>query len=56
MTHQVTVCRSCPAGQAGLAQQLTDALGDLPYDIALTDCMSGCTRASTVAFRACGKW
>ena len=55
MTHQVTVCRSCPAGQAGLAQQLTDALGDLPYDIALTDCMSGCTRASTVAFRAPGK-
>ena len=55
MTHTITVCRSCAAGQQGLAAQLQQALRDQPYEIAQTDCMSGCTRASTVAFRAPGK-
>ena len=55
MSHSVVICRSCPAGQSGLAQRLTVALQDQPYHIAETDCMSGCARASTVAFRAPGK-
>lgn len=50
----VTVCRSCPAGQDGLAAQLRAAVGD-DADLREVECMSGCTRPSTVAFRAEGK-
>ena len=53
MTHTVTICRTCPAAKAllaGLSQALHDS-----YRITTTECMSGCTRASTVAFRAPGK-
>lgn len=50
----VTVCRSCPAGEAGLADRLRAALGG-DADLREVDCMSGCTRPSTVAFRAAGK-
>ena len=57
MTHKVTLCRSCSSGQPGLAQALTTALtgAGLPYAVAETDCMSGCTRPATIAFRAAGK-
>ena len=53
----VTVCRSCPAGRAGLAGALAAALGGagLAASIAEVECMSGCTRPSTVSFRAPGK-
>jgi len=53
----VTVCASCPAGQTGLAQTLRIALAatDLPLEVREIDCMSGCTRPSSVAFRAPGK-
>ena len=50
----ITVCRSCPAGQAGLAARLAEAVGDAAT-VREIDCMSGCTRPSTVAFRAEGK-
>ena len=52
-----TVCALCPAGQAGLAGQLAAALATAEIDILVreTGCMSGCTRQSTVAFRAEGK-
>lgn len=47
----VTVCRTCPAGQEGLASRLRRAIGN-DADLREVDCMSGCTRPSTVAFRA----
>ncbi|MGB3317170.1 MAG: DUF1636 domain-containing protein [Albidovulum sp.] len=50
----VTVCRSCPAGQNGLAERLRAEIGG-EADLREVDCMSGCTRPSTVAFRAAGK-
>ncbi|MFO1175945.1 MAG: DUF1636 domain-containing protein [Paracoccaceae bacterium] len=57
MDHVATVCRSCPAGQAGLAQRLTAALSaaGLALEVRETDCLSGCTRPSALAFRAPGK-
>lgn len=51
---KVTVCGSCALGRAGFADRLREALGGLA-EVALVDCMSGCARASTVAFRAEGK-
>ncbi|MGB3177802.1 MAG: DUF1636 family protein [Albidovulum sp.] len=53
----VTVCRSCAAGQAGLAAELRKAANaaEIYCTVRETDCMSGCTRASTVAVRANGK-
>lgn len=52
-----TVCRSCPAGRRGLATAIRRAADAAELDCAVreTECMSGCTRASTVAFRAPGK-
>lgn len=51
MTHTVTLCALCPLGLSGFAERLT-----LPgYQIRLADCLSGCTRSSTIAFRAPGK-
>lgn len=51
------ICRSCPAGRAGLAALLRDAVGraDFGASVEEVECMSGCTRPSTVAFRAEGK-
>lgn len=53
----VTVCTSCPAGRAGLASTLRSAIeaAGLPVTVGEVDCMSGCTRPSTVAVRAPGK-
>ena len=53
----VTICASCPAGRAGLATTLRSALAQagLAATVRETDCMSGCTRPSTLAFRAPGK-
>ena len=54
---QISVCRSCPLGQTGFARSLTLACVSLPFDCQVdeADCMSGCARASTVAFRTPGK-
>ncbi len=57
----ITVCRSCPAGQSGLADRMREAIVASASSVAIgsevreTDCMSGCTRCSTIAFRATGK-
>ncbi|MEZ5776873.1 MAG: DUF1636 family protein [Paracoccaceae bacterium] len=53
----ITICRSCPAGQKGLVAKLTAAVDASQIDAIVreTDCMSGCTKPSTVAFRAEGK-
>ena len=54
---RVTLCASCALGQAGFADRLAKALraDNLPAEVATVDCMSGCTRPSTCAFRAAGK-
>lgn len=51
---KVTVCGSCDLGQSGFADRLAAALGGLA-EVGLVDCMSGCARGSTVAFRDSGK-
>ncbi|WP_323034705.1 DUF1636 domain-containing protein [Pararhodobacter sp.] len=53
----VTICHSCQLGRAGFAAVLEKALGDagLTARVQTVDCMSGCTRPSTVAFRETGK-
>ena len=54
---RVTLCSSCTLGQSGFAEQLAKALRDarIAAEVTTTDCMSGCTRPSTCAFRAPGK-
>jgi predicted metal-binding protein len=49
----VTICTTCALGQSGFAAALATALP--AARIATVDCMSGCTRPSTVAFRCPGK-
>jgi predicted metal-binding protein len=53
----VTLCAGCPLGRGPFAERLRAALADggIAARVRLTDCMSGCTRPSTVAFRAAGK-
>ena len=53
----VTLCASCGLGQSGFAVPLRSALEaeGLASRVTTTDCMSGCTRPSTCAFRAPGK-
>jgi predicted metal-binding protein len=43
------------AGKAGLADTLASALAGLPFEVRGAECMSACTRPSSVAFRAPGK-
>ena len=52
MTHRIILCRTCPAGQS-LGRALSAAI--TYYSVTETECMSGCTRPSTAAFRAPGK-
>lgn len=56
-THAATICASCPAGQAGFGAALKAgfAAQSLPIELRETECMSGCTKPSTLAFRAPGK-
>ena len=53
----ITVCHSCALGQSGFAEPLRAAMDSagVTAEIRTTDCMSGCTRPSTCAFRAPGK-
>lgn len=53
----ITVCSSCELGRAGFAGLLRDALQSAGLDcpVKTVDCMSGCTRPSTCAFRSQGK-
>ena len=52
MTHQVIICRSCASGRSLSCALRADLQG---YALSETECMSGFTRPSTVAFRAPGK-
>lgn len=54
---KVTLCASCDLGRSGFAEPLQAALdaAGLQAQVATTDCMSGCARASACAFRAEGK-
>ena len=54
---RIFVCGSCPLGQSGFAYTLRSATALLPFpaEVVLSDCMSGCARASTVAFRSPAK-
>lgn len=54
---KVTLCASCPLGRSGFAGRLRDALAAFGVAAAVgeVECMSGCTRASAVAFRSPGK-
>jgi predicted metal-binding protein len=54
---KVTLCAGCDLGLAGFAEPLGEALRaqGLTAEVTTTDCMSGCTRPSTCAFRDHGK-
>ena len=49
---KIHVCRTCSADGA-FVETVRQALTE--WEVAGSDCMSGCTRAQTVAFRATGK-
>jgi predicted metal-binding protein len=48
------LCTTCRNGGAGFAEDLTQALQGLA-EVEGVDCMSGCARDQTLAFRASGK-
>ena len=53
----VTFCASCELGEAGFADTARAALSEagLAAEVRTTNCMSGCSRPSTCAFRSPGK-
>lgn len=53
----VTLCNQCALGQTDFAGVLRAALNGAGViaEVRTTDCMSGCTRPSTCAFRSPGK-
>jgi predicted metal-binding protein len=53
----ITLCATCALGTGGFADHLRSALHAeaIAATVTTTDCMSGCTRPLTVAFRAPGK-
>lgn len=53
----VTLCAGCALGRSGFDLVLAGALdrAELVAQVAKIDCMSGCSRPSTCAFRASGK-
>lgn len=53
MTQVLTLCASCLLGRGDFAQALARALPG--WQVSTRDCMSGCKRPSTLAFRAPGK-
>ena len=54
---KITLCATCPLGRDGFAGTLRAALYEqsVQAEITTIDCMSGCTRPSTLSFRADGK-
>lgn len=54
---KVTLCASCPLGRGGFAARLRAGLAGLGVaaEVGEVACMSGCARASAVAFRSPGK-
>lgn len=53
MPQTITLCSACELGQGSFLQTLAAALPD--WTVTTKECMSGCLRPSTVAFRATGK-
>ncbi len=53
----VTFCSSCELGEAGFADTFRAGIAEAGFEaeVRTTECMSGCTRRSTCAFRAPGK-
>ncbi len=53
----ITLCASCPLGWTGFADALGSALqsAGVAANVAVVDCLSGCTRPSAISFRAAGK-
>ena len=53
----ITLCGSCDLGRSGFDTSLSEALAQtgLTANLTVVDCMSGCSRPSTIAFRAAGK-
>ena len=51
----ITICASCALGRAGFADRLAAAVATFGAQVALVDCLSGCTRPSTLSLRAAGK-
>lgn len=54
---KVILCQGCALGRAGFGPALMAALTEAGIPAALegAECMSGCARPSTIAFRAAGK-
>lgn len=54
---KITLCSTCDLGKTDFAETLANALrtAEIPAEITGVECMSGCTRQSTIAFRAPGK-
>ena len=54
---RITLCTTCALGSGGFATTLNAALHEagITAEVTTVDCMSGCTRPSTLAFRAPGK-
>lgn len=54
---KITLCQSCTLGAGGFAAVLRAALAQegISATVGAVDCMSGCARPSSVAFRAPGK-
>lgn len=50
---KLSVCTTCTSTSLALAVRLREALPEI--EVAGCECMSGCARAQTVAFRATGK-
>ena len=53
----ITVCGSCDLGKSGFKADLSAALAQagIAAQVTIVDCMSGCARPSTIAFRMDGK-
>lgn len=51
---KVFVCGTCAADSAGFADAVKQALNGLA-EVVTSDCMSGCARAQTLAFRSPNK-
>lgn len=54
---KITLCTSCALGRGGFAETLGAAVAaeGIAAELATVECLSGCTRPSSIAFRAAGK-
>jgi predicted metal-binding protein len=52
---KVFVCTACSLGREGFAATVRAAFAGIAAEVLEIECMSGCTRDQTIAFRAPGK-